>query len=306
MKKKLIVFYLMLTCVAVSAQSKMTLQAILQTIDTANPVARVFAAQVQSLDEAAKGARTGMPTDFSTGLWMAPYNVKMWQKGENGATGMGQYMLSVQQMFPNKKKQNAEAAYMEAMSSVDKERLKFEFSQLYSEAKKNYFEWQIIQKKLAVINENEKLLDFMIRDAETRYKNGVDKLSAYYKAKAGLGNIMNTRLTLEGEASQKRIRLNTLMNRDKFREFSIDTLYTLKDYSIAYMDSTDLTGRSDIKAIDKEIQVAALQVNAESVKSKPDFGVRFDHMFGFGGLPMQYSLMGMARIPIGLRPRNRS
>src|SRR5947208_10765326 len=126
MKKNLIVFSVLLTSVAVNAQSKMTLEAILQTIDTANRVASVFAAQIQSLDEAAKGARTGMPTDFSTGLWMAPDNVKMWQKGENGATGMGQYMLSVQQMFPNKKKQNAEAAYMEAMSSVDKERLKFE------------------------------------------------------------------------------------------------------------------------------------------------------------------------------------
>jgi outer membrane protein TolC len=89
------------------------------------------------------------------------------------------------------------------------------------------------------------------------------------------------------------------MNRDKFQQFSIDTLYTLKDYSTSYMDSAGLTGRSDIKAIDREVQVAALQVNAESVKSRPDFGVRFDHMFGFGGLPMQYSLMGMARIPIG-------
>ena len=31
---------------------------------------------------------------------------------------------------------------------------------------------------------------------------------------------------------------------------------------------------------------------------KPQFGVRYDHMFGFGGLPMQYSLMGMLKIPI--------
>jgi hypothetical protein len=34
------------------------------------------------------------------------------------------------------------------------------------------------------------------------------------------------------------------------------------------------------------------------MKLKPEFGIRYDHMFGFGGLPMQYSLMGMVRLPM--------
>ena len=97
--------------------------------------------------------------------------------------GMGQYMLSVQQMFPNKKKQDAEAVYMQGMSASEKERKKFELNQLYAETKKNYYEWIILKKKLTALNENEKLLNFMIKDAEIRYKNGLDKLSAYYKAK---------------------------------------------------------------------------------------------------------------------------
>jgi hypothetical protein len=36
----------------------------------------------------------------------------------------------------------------------------------------------------------------------------------------------------------------------------------------------------------------------ERVKLKPEFGIRFDHMFGFGGLPMQYSVMGMVKLPM--------
>ena len=35
----------------------------------------------------------------------------------------------------------------------------------------------------------------------------------------------------------------------------------------------------------------------ERKKLKPEFGIRYEHMFGFGGLPMQYSLMGMVKIP---------
>lgn len=289
--------FMLLICTVANAQVATSLQEILQTIDSANPVSKMFEAQIHSMDEAAKGAKTWMPTDFGTGLWMTPYNPALTKKGENGMTGMGQYMLSVQQMFPNKKKQDAEAAYMQGMSASEKERKKYELNQLYADAKKNYYDWIIIKKKLRVLDENERLLNFMIKDAEIRYKNGLDKLSAYYKAKAELGNLMNSRLELENETNQKRIILNTLMNRNKQTSFDIDTTYVIKNNS--FSDTTSVSNRSDIKAIDKDIQLNYLQQNAERAKVKPEFGVRYEHMFGFGGFPMQYTLMGMARIPIG-------
>jgi outer membrane protein TolC len=258
----------------------------------------MYAAQIRSLDEAAKGARSWMPTDFGTGFWMTPYNPKLWQKGDNGATGMGQYMLSVQQMFPNRKKQNAEAAYMQGMSASEKERQKFELNQLYAEAKKNYYQWVILKKKLTVVIENERLLNLMIEDAEIRYKNGLDRLSAYYKAKAELGRILNMKVELENEMTQNRIRLNTLMNRDKFQALDIDTTYTISGFTSTAIDTTTLSNRSDIRAIDRDIQLTYLQQNTERTKVKPEFGIRYDHMFGFGGFPMQYTLMGMAKIPL--------
>lgn len=299
MKIKSIIAFLLLTGSVVHAQKITGLNEIIQTINSANPTAKMYDAQIRSMDEAAKGARSWMPTDFGTGLWMTPYNPKMWQKGENGATGMGQYMLSVQQMFPNKKKQDAEAAYMEGMSASEKESKKYELNQLYADAKKNYYDWITIKKKVSALNQNEKLLNFMIKDAEIRYKNGLDKLSAYYKAKAELGNIMNMKVELENESNQKRIRLNTLMNRNKSEAFDIDTTYTIKEYASSSFDTTTINNRSDIRAIDKEIQLTRLQQNAEKAKVKPEFGVRYEHMFGLGGMPMQYTLMGMARIPIG-------
>ena len=304
MKKTLIALLIFFTGIMVKAQNNMRLQNVLQTIDTANPTTKMYAAQIRSLDEAAKGARSWMPTEFGTGFWMTPYNTKLWQRGDNGTTGMGQYMLSAQQMFPNRRKQDAEAAYMEGMSSVAKEKVKYELNQLYADAKKNYYEWIVIQKKLNVINENEKLLNFMIKDAEIRYKNGLDKLSAYYKAKAELGNLLNIRLMLENEKNQKLIRLNTLMNRNKLQKFDIDTVYIIKNFQGTLFDTAALTDRSDIKAIDRDIQLTSLQQNAERAKTKPEFGVRFDHMFGFGGFPMQYTLMVMAKVPIGKANRS--
>jgi outer membrane protein TolC len=254
--------------------------------------------EIRSMDAAAKGARSWMPPEFSSGLWMTPYNPGLWKKGDMGETGMGQYMLGGQQMFPNKKKQNADAAYMEAMSSVEKEKKNATINELVNDAKQFYYEWIILKKKLAILDQNEKLLDFMIKNAEIRYKNGLEKISAYYKAKAALGNVQNMRLMYENDIKEKRIRINSLMGKNAMIDFDIDTTYHLNDYATFVFDSTLFySSRSDLKSIDKDINLTFLKQETEKLSLKPQFGIRYEHMFGFGGLPMQYSLMGMLKIP---------
>ena len=101
---------------------------------------------------------------------------------------------------------------MEAMSSVEKEKKNASLNELVNDAKQYYYEWMIMKKKLTILDQNEKLLDFMIKNAEIRYKNGLEKISAYYKAKAALGNLQNMRLMFENDIREKRIRINALMN----------------------------------------------------------------------------------------------
>ena len=299
MKEKLIILVTLILTLTAQAQEKLTLNDILPTITNNHPGLKGFDAQIRALDEAAKGAKNWEPPQLSTGLWMTPYNPSLWRKQSDGSSGMGQYMISAEQMFPNRRMQNAEQKYMQSMSSVEKERKNASVNDLYALAKKNYFEWVIIKKKLSVLSQDEKILDFMIKNAELRYKNNLGKISAYYKTKASLGNIQSMRIMLENDLVQKRIVLNTLMNRDKNIVFDIDTVYTIKDYSTIEFDSTAfVSSRSDIKAIDREIQLTFLQQDVERAKLKPMFGLRFDHMFGFGGAPMQYSIMGMVKLPM--------
>ncbi len=284
------------------AQESLSLGEILDSVKNVNPVLKMFDNDIRSMDEAAKGANNWMPPEFGAGLWMVPYDVSRWKKMDNGMggydEGMGQFMISAQQVFPNRKKQNAEFEYMAAMSSVEKEKKNYSLNQLYSEAKRNYYEWVIIQKKINVLEQNEKLLNFMIQSAEIKYKNGLEKINAYYKAKAALGNLEKMKIMFQNEVLQKRIVLNTLMNRNKLTDFSVDTTYAIRDYSAYTFDSTELiAARSDLKAVDKEIQLNWLKYYSEKTKLKPEFGIRYDHMFGFGGLPMQYTLMGMVKIP---------
>src|SRR6266498_438650 len=213
-RKLIIISSVLLLTVFAKAQEKLTLDDIFSSISKNHPELKMYDAQIRSWDEAAKGARNWEPPELATGFWMTPYKPNLWKKQNDGATGMGQYMISAQQMFPNRRRLDAEQNYMEAMSSVEKEKKNASLNELYAGAKQNYYQLIIIKKKLAVLDQDEKMLDFMIKNAELRYKNNLGKISSYYKARASLGNIESMRIMLENEIVQKRIALNTLMNRD--------------------------------------------------------------------------------------------
>ena len=303
LQNKILPVLFVFTLALSSKAQTLKLDAIIDSISTAHPIVKMYDSEIRSMDEAAKGAKSWMPTEISTGLWMVPYDPSRWKKMDDGMggykEGMGQYMIGGQQMFPNKKKQNADAAYMEAMSSVEKDKKNATLNELINDGKQNFYEWIILKKKMAILQQNEQLLDFMIRNAEIRYKNNLEKISAYYKAKAALGNVQNMRLMFENDIREKRIRLNALMGRNSMTDFDIDTVYQFRDYSSMVFDSTLFyANRSDLKAIDKDISLTLLKQETEKLGLKPQFGIRYDHMFGFGGLTMQYSLMGMTRIPL--------
>lgn len=284
LKNKIITILFTLTVALSSKAQTLKLNTIIDSITVLHPVVKMYNNEIRSMDEAAKGAKSWMPPEFSTGLWMVPYNTALWKKNDMGGTGMGQYMIGGQQIIPNKKKLNADAGYMQAMSSVEKEKKNASLNELINDAKQFYYEWIILKKKLVIIEQNEKLLDFMIQNAEIRYKNGLEKISAYYKAKAALGNLKNMQLMFENDIKVNRIRINTLIGRNAMIDFDIDTTYLVKDYSNIVFDSTLFyNSRSDLKAIDKDINITWLKQETERQSLKPQFGIRYEHMFGFGG-----------------------
>src|ERR1700730_13397849 len=158
MKKKLLVIstILMLNIFA-QAQEKLNLENIFSAIQSNHPNLKSYDAQIRALDEAAKGARNWEPPQLSTGLWMTPYNPGLWKRQSNGSSGMGQYMISAEQMFPNRKMQNAEQKYMESLSTVEKERKNASTNELYASAKQNYYQLVIIKKKLGILDQDEKI-----------------------------------------------------------------------------------------------------------------------------------------------------
>ncbi len=297
MKKNIFITVLSFTVTFTSAQT-LRLNDIIDSITTLHPVVKMYNNEIRTMDEAAKGARSWMPPQVGIGQFMTPYDVRLWHR-EGDIPGMGSVMVSGEQMFANKKKLDADERYMKAMSSVEKEKKNATLNELIHDAKQFYYEWIILRKKLLVLSENEKILDFMIKNAEIRYKNGLEKINAYYKAKAALGDVRNMQLMFENDIKEKRIRINALMGRNALIYFDIDTAYRLHDFSSVTFDSTLFyISRSDMKSLDREINLTRLKQETERQSLRPQFGVRFDNMIGFGGQPMLYTVMGMVRIPM--------
>ena len=281
-----------------SHSQTMSLDAIIDSIRRQHPAMNMYDHRIRAMDEAARGARTWMPPQLGFGQFMTPYDISRWRR-DGAMAGMGSLMLSAEQMFPNKKKLDADARYMSTMSSVAIEMKEATLNELVSDAKMLYHQWSLLLRKLGILSENEKLLQFMIASAELRYRNSLEKMGAYYKAKAALGEVRSLQWAIANEVESAKLRLNALMGRPPQTDFQIDTSTRHIPSPVQVLDSTLFyTNRSDLKSIDREIELVHLKQASELAALKPQFGIRFDNMFGFAGQPVQYSLMGMVRLPM--------
>lgn len=295
-------YYFVVSCLILSFTTSkgqtLSLDTVLTTIKANNPQLKMYDADIQSMDAAAKGAKSWMAPQVSTGFFMAPYNTKLWKADDMGP-GMGFYMLGVTQMIPNASKLKADFNYMNAMSSVEAENKNYTINQLKALAKTNYYQWMIVNKKIKIADDNLLLLNYMIKSMEIRYQYNMDKLPTYYKAKSQYSVLESMTVMLRNDISQKRIMLNTLMARDKNTAFEIEETYKLNDFAAIVLDTISLSkNRSDVKAIEKTMEINQLKIEAEKAKLVPDFGVKYEHMFAFGEQPQQFTLMGMINIPM--------
>jgi cobalt-zinc-cadmium efflux system outer membrane protein len=285
-----IMISLLLCMAGLSAKAqRLPLDSVLARV-SANPALMAYDAKGSAQDAYATGAKSLDAPKVSAGQYQVPY-----QFSPNG----GSFMIQAEQMFTNPAKLKAKQDYMQGMSKVTTEDKNYLKNQLIAQAKQYYYERVVLEKKLALLQNTQSLLEYMLKDANIRLTYGKEKLSNIYKAKADLYELDNIREQLNNEILQKNIMLNTLMNRDKRIAFSVDTNVILKDYETAITDTSGLAnGRSDIRGISRNIELQQLNAQMEYSKRKPDFGIQAAHMLSYGGYANQYILMASVTIPI--------
>ncbi|MCG9912444.1 MAG: TolC family protein [Flavobacteriales bacterium] len=273
-----------------------SLEKLLQQVETNYPSIIAYQYNIQSILSKADGAKAWMPPTFSTGAMRFPYNLMMLNE-KNDPMNQAGIAFSFEQMIPNPSKLNAKKNYISSLAEIEKSKSEWTKNELRREAKILYYNRYVTERKQRILKESEEILQLLITTSEAKFSSNQSQLQTIYKAKARLAELNNMLLMLDGAIAESNIGLNILMVRDVNTIFQIDTLIAPVNYSFSIADTSNVSNRSDITALNKYIQSMKLEQKVMKVGVRPDFGVRAEHMQMFG-MPNQWSVMGMMTLPI--------
>lgn len=299
MKKRIVllnIFCLAIINIYAQDTSYISLEKLLQQVETNYPSIIQYQYNIQSIQAKADGAKSWMPPTFSTGVMRFPYNLMMLNE-KNDPMNQAGIAFSLEQMIPNQSKLNAKKSYINSLVEIEKSKSDWTKNELRREAKILYYNRYLTEKKQLILKESEEILQLLITTSEAKFSSNQSQLQTIYKAKARLAELNNMLLMLDGMIAESNIGLNILMVRDVKTPFEIDTLIQPRNYSITTTDTNNITNRSDITALSKYIQSMKLEQKVMKVGVRPDFGVRAEHAQMFG-MPSQWSVMGMMTLPI--------
>lgn len=260
---------------ASAQQQPVALDSVLQAIRSSNPMLQQYDLRAKAQDAYAEGATGWMAPMVGGGVFMLPYPGQSIERDEKE----GSYMISAEQAIPNPAKQRAKQAVYDSRAAIEQAKAEVLYNQLRAQAKAAYYNWVVLEKKLDVLQDNERIMAYMLQLARIRYPYSQGKLGSIYKAEARLHEVENMQLMTRNEILQQNVTLNTLMNLPKELAFKIDTLINVPAPVALAADTAYLNqNRSDIQQLDRTIESMRLGVAQERLERKPDFRLRFDHM----------------------------
>ncbi|MBB6611665.1 TolC family protein [Pontibacter sp. Tf4] len=291
---------LLLTIVPALAQEQqpqvMNLDSVLQRISKQNPMLQMYYTRAKAMDAYAEGAKSWMAPMVGGGFYMNPYpGAEVMDDADKGS-----YMIVAEQSIPNPAKLRAKEKYMKSRAAIESSGRNVTYNELRAQAKTAYYNWVVLEKKMDALQDNRKIMDYMLKLARIRYPYNQGRLGSIYKAEARMHEVDNMIEMTERQITQQNITLNTLMNLPREQRYKIDTTIAMHQHTLPTIDTTYLAAaRSDVQRIDRSIESMRLNVQLEKLERKPDFSIQFEHMYPKSDMmPQQFSAMAMVSIPI--------
>lgn len=279
-----------------STAQVITLDSVLAAIDRQNPMLQQYDHKVSALNTYTEGATSWMAPMVGAGPYWYPYpGQKLMNERDKGM-----FMFNIEQDIPSPGKQRARKEYFNSRASVEEQGRAIQYNALRSEAKGLYYDWLVLEKKLNVLNENERIVELMLKLARVRYPYNQGSLGNIYKAEGRLYEVQNMILETKSEIEEKGFRLKSLMNNPSGRVLKIDTTTNVSfdPNKLLYDTASLISSRSDFRQINSSIKVMQQNQLLQRAQAKPDFRIRYEHMQPRGDMPKQFSLMAMVSIPI--------
>ncbi|QEC52560.1 outer membrane protein TolC [Anseongella ginsenosidimutans] len=281
---------------ALQAQQVLTLENILDSIRSNNPLLESYEYRINAEHAYAEGAKSWMAPMVGAGTFMTPYpGSEIMNEGDKGM-----FMVGAEQSIPNPARLKARENYLESKAAITAAGQSGTYNQLRAQAKGLYYQWMVLEKKKAVLEESRQIMQTMLKLARIRYPYSQGSLGSIYKAEGRLEETENLILMTNSQIIKKNIILNALMNIPDSVRYHIDLGEPDVDPLLASVDSAYLVqNRSDLLGVERSIESKQLGLELEKMERKPGFSIRFEHMMPYGSMmPNQYTLMGMISIPI--------
>ncbi len=273
----------------------LSLDTILQRIETGNPHLQSYGLRAQALKESAAGATAWAPPMVGAGTFMTPYPFRKVMDPRD----RGSFMIRAEQDIPSRSRQRARKAFLSSQAEVELAERSITLNDYRADARELYYSWLIILQQIQVLEENERIMTTLKKIEEVRYPYNQSELSSIYKITARIEQNRNRIRLQQAAIIEIRTTLNALMNRPADAAFSIDTSYTPGFHPIA-ADTAYLSGaRGDLQKINADIHSLQLGIQAMEQEKRPAFSIQFDHMQSFSRMmPAAFSVMGMLTVPI--------
>uniref|UniRef100_F4C3G3 Outer membrane protein-like protein n=1 Tax=Sphingobacterium sp. (strain 21) TaxID=743722 RepID=F4C3G3_SPHS2 len=274
----------------------LSLDTILTRIEQQNIKLRAYDLRSKGFSYRAKASTGWMAPMVGAGTFMTPYPGQQIMEDSD----KGSIMFNIEQEIPNPSKQKANSRYIASQGASETAKRAVNLNDLRAQAKSLYYTWLIAEKRIQLLNDNEKIIQSMKQLEAIRYEYNQSQLGNVFKTDAQLEENRNMLRMQEAEIARSRAWLNSLMNVPGDIKFKIDTNSTPTFEPIALLDTLLLaTRRQDIQKMNADMQTMRYGIDAMKQERKPDFKIRFDHMSPLGKMmPNAYSVMGMISIPI--------
>lgn len=272
------------------------LDTILQRIDRNNVLLQSYGLKAASYTYSAEAATGWMAPMVGLGTFMTPYPNQMIMDGRD----RGNLMLAIEQDIPNTARLRSKKKYIASRANVERANRDITLNDFKAQAKRLYCNWLIAEQRIKVLQENEQIMVMMKKIEEVRYPYNQSQLGSVFKADARIEENRNMIRMQEGTIAKARAWLNSLMNAPGNQPFEIDTLYQPNFTPSASYDTAMLaTVRKDVLKMNESIRSMQLNVESMQQEKRPDFRIRFDHMYPLdAAMPAAFSVMGMVSIPI--------
>jgi outer membrane protein, heavy metal efflux system len=274
----------------------LSLDSILQRIDRHNVLLQSYDLKAQSYKYSADASTGWMAPMVGLGTFMTPYPNQIVMEPRD----RGSLMLQIEQDIPNTAKLKARKRYIESQGNVERATRDITLNDFKAQAKRLYFNWLVAKQRMKVLEENAKIMVTMKKIEEVRYPYNQSQLGSVYKADAKIEENRNMIRMQEGAINKARAWLNSLMNVKGDEPLEIDSTYSPVFISAGTYDTATLSiARKDVLKMNENIRSMQLNIESMKMQKKPDFRIRFDHMYPLdAAMPNAYNVMGMISIPI--------